>query len=184
MKHYGKLLTAGTALVASILISGCNMNQVSTPMPYERNIAEVEDLLKQKAFAQCRNEALQLDTDARSRGVAGGFVSSARVMDSCLSELGRSAHRVDAEERMRLRALSVVNFLKGGEVEEARLQYEKFKKNWPAHDLYLKGGVSFVETAEALLGRTEDQTFGQFTAMNISDEAKSEMRRLNHWKNK
>ena len=55
MKHYGKLLTAGTALVASILISGCNMNQVSNPMPYERNIAEVEDLLKQKAFAQCRN---------------------------------------------------------------------------------------------------------------------------------
>ena len=184
MEHSKKMLAFGTALVGAILVSGCNMNQVSNPMPYERNIAEVEGLLKQKAFSQCRDEALQLDTDARSRGVAGGFVSSARVMDTCLSDLGRSSNRVDAEERMRLGALSVVNFLKGGEVEDARLQYEKFRKNWPGHDLYINGGVSFVQTAEALLGRSEDQTFGQFTAMNISDEAKSEMRRLNHWKNK
>ena len=184
MKHHGKSLVAGIVLTTSILLGGCNMNQVSNPMPYERNIAEVEGLLKQKAFEQCRDEALQLDTDARSRGVAGGFVSSARVMESCLSDLGRSAQRVDPEERMRLSALSVVNFLKGGEVEAARLGYEKFKNNWPGHDLYFKGGVSFVETAEALLGRTEDQTFGQFSAMNISDEARSEMRRLNHWKNK
>ena len=171
-------------ILASMMIVGCSMNQASNPMPYQRNIAEVEDLLKMKAFEQCRDEALQLDAEARSRGVAGGFVTSARVMDGCISDIGRAAQRVEAEERMRLMALSVVNYLKGGEVEAARLQYEKFKKSWPDRDLYLNGGVSFVETAEALLGRTEDQTFGQFTAMNISDEAKAEMRRLNHWKNK
>lgn len=172
------------AIITSLMIAGCNMNQVSNPLPYERNIADVEDLLKKKAFAKCRDEGLQLDADARSRGVAGGFVTSARVMDGCITELGRSAPRVDAEERMRLMALSVVNYLKGGEVELARQQYEKFKDKWPGHDLYLSGGVSFLETAEALFGRAEDQTFGQFTAMNISDEARSEMRRLNYWKNK
>lgn len=181
LKKHSKIIAA---IMASLIITGCNMNTVSNPLPYERNIADVEDLLKKKAFGKCRDEALQLDGNARSRGVAGGFVTSARVMDGCLNDLGRSAHKVNAEERMRLMALSVVNYLKGGEVELARQQYEKFTESWPGHDLYLGGGVSFVETAEALLGRAEDQTFGQFTAMNISDEARSEMRRLNYWKNK
>ncbi|MBT6285904.1 MAG: hypothetical protein HOI96_12090, partial [Rhodospirillaceae bacterium] len=95
-----------------------------------------------------------------------------------------AAKSVAANERMRLHALSVVNFFKGGDVEMARRQFDGFKSAWPEHDLYFSGGTSFVATAEALLGRTEPQTFGQFLALNVTDEVKSEMRRINHWKNK
>ena len=178
---------AKTALAfsAALVIGGCNMNQVANPLPdTTRKISEVEDLMKLKAFNKCRDEGLEHDANARSRGVPGGFLTSARVINTCNVELGRARNRVDPEERMRLTGLSVVNYLKGGEVETARRQFEKFKVNWPNHDLYLSGGVSFIETADALFGRAADQTFGQFTAMNINDEVKSEMRRLNHWKNK
>ena len=90
LKKHSKIIAA---IMASLIITGCNMNTVSNPLPYERNIADVEDLLKKKAFGKCRDEALQLDGNARSRGVAGGFVTSARVMDGCLNDLGRSAHQ-------------------------------------------------------------------------------------------
>jgi hypothetical protein len=185
MKSLKIIVKTVLAFSAVLVIGGCNMNQVSNPLPdTARKISEVEDLMKLKAFNTCRDEGLQHDANARSRGVPGGFLTSARVISSCTAELGRAGSRVDPEERMRITALSVVNYLKGGEVETARRQFEKFKANWPNHDLYLAGGVSFIETADALFGRAADQTFGQFTAMNINDEVKSEMRRLNHWKNK
>jgi hypothetical protein len=170
---------------AALAISACNMNQVANPLPdTTRKISEVEDLMKLRAFNNCRDEGLQHDANARSRNAPGGFLTSARVINSCTVELGRASSRVDPEERMRLTALSVINYLKGGEVEMARRQFEKFKTTWPRHDLYLTGGVSFIESANAVFGRSTDQTFGQFTAMNINDDVKSEMRRLNHWKNK
>ena len=39
-------------------------------------------------------------------------------------------------------------------------------------------------TMEALLGRRESWTFGEFSALNINSDLKSEMRRVLYWKNK
>jgi len=181
-KNIFKAATLGASLLA---LAACNMNQTTNPLA-EASFREArfEEMQKLQSFRTCRDQALQMDSDARARGSAAAFLTSARVLDKCNADLGTAAKSVAANERMRLHALSVVNFFKGGDVEMARRQFDGFKSAWPEHDLYFSGGTSFVATAEALLGRTEPQTFGQFLALNVTDEVKSEMRRINHWKSK
>jgi len=181
-----KTILRSTVIGGALLtLAACNMNQTANPLPDTGfREARFEQMQKLQAFRGCRDEALQLDTQARSRGSAPAFLTSAQVLDKCVSDLGPAAKSVPADERMRLQAMSVVNYFRGGDVEMARRQFERFKANRPEHDLYFAGGTSFIATAEALLGRTEEQTFGQFMALNVTDEVKSEMRRLNHWKNK
>jgi hypothetical protein len=181
-KHIIKAATLGASLLA---LTACNLNQTANPLPdtgfREARFAEMQKL---QSFRTCRDQALNLDSQARARGSSAAFLTSANVLQKCNADLGTASKSVPENERMRLHALSVINFFKGGDVEMARRQFDGFKAAWPDHDLYFSGGTSFVATAEALLGRTEPQTFGQFLALNVTDEVKSEMRRINHWKNK
>ncbi|MGB0632366.1 MAG: hypothetical protein ACPGRZ_16880 [Alphaproteobacteria bacterium] len=179
--------TLRTSLIggAMLILAACNLNQTANPLPDTGfREARFEQMQKLQAFRGCRDQALQLDTQARSRASAPAFLTSAQVLDKCVADLGPAAATVPADERMRLQAMSVVNYFRGGDIEMARRQFESFKTSWPEHDLYFAGGTSFIATAEALLGRTEEKTFGQFMALNVTDEVKTEMRRLNHWKNK
>jgi hypothetical protein len=176
-----------TALLgASILtLAACNLNQTANPIADAGfREARFEEMQKLQDFRTCRDQALGMYAQARARGSSAAFLTSANVLQKCNADLGSAAKSVPENERMRLHALSVINYFKGGDVEMARRQFDGFKAAWPEHDLYFSGGTSFIATAEALLGRTEPQTFGQFLALNVTDEVKSEMRRINHWKNK
>jgi len=53
-----------------------------------------------------------------------------------------------------------------------------------SHDLYFADGSSFVASSEALLGRSDNWTFGKFAVLNVNDDLKREIRRMHHWKNK
>ena len=85
---------------------------------------------------------------------------------------------------MRISALAIVNYFKGGDMEQARRSFEAFKSKYPQHDLYFADGSSFVASSEVILGRSEDWTFGTFAALNVNDDLKREVRRMHHWKNK
>ena len=144
-----------------------------------------EQMQSIRAFEACRDEGLTLDSQARSRASAGAFLNSARVLDSCGANLGSAASAVPQPERMRVHALAVLNYFKGGDVEQARRSFETFKVTYPDNDLYFGDGASFTETTNVLLGRkTGPISFGEFAALNVNDRVKSEMRRLNHWKDK
>ena len=52
---------------------------------------------------------------------------------------------------MRLSALSVVNYIKGGDNENARRGLGTFKQTFDDRDLYFADGSSFIETSELLL---------------------------------
>jgi hypothetical protein len=179
------VLKAATLGASMLALAACNMNQTANPLADASfREARFEQMQKLQAFRTCRDQALDMDSQARARGSAAAFLTSANVLQKCNTDLGTAAKSVPENERMRLHALSVINYFKGGDVEMARRQFDGFKTAWPEHDLYFSGGTSFIATAEALLGRTEPQTFGQFLALNVTDEVKSEMRRINHWKNK
>jgi len=83
---------------------------------------------------------------------------------------------------MRAYALSIQNYIKGGETAKAAKNLERFRKAYPNQDLYLKGDVSFIETMQVLLGQRETWEYGRFATLNVSDELKSEMRRVRYWK--
>lgn len=170
---------------AALLLGACSLTGNSDPL---NDVSFREQRFEQmqaiNAFEACRDEGLTLDSQARSRASAGAFLTSARVLDSCGADLGGAAPAVSAPERMRVQALAVLNYFKGGDVEQARRAFESFKTRFPDNDLYFADGSSFVETAQVLLGRADPVSFGQFAALNVDDRVKSEMRRLNHWKDK
>lgn len=169
----------------ALLLGACSLTGHDDPLPdLSFRESRFEQMQGIKAFEACRDEGLTLDTQARSRAAAGAFLTSARVLDGCGANLGSAATGVPLAERMHVHALAVVNYFKGGDVEQARRSFNGFKATYPDNDLYFADGSSFIETTEVLLGRTDPISFGQFAALNVSDRVKSEMRRLNHWKDK
>jgi len=176
---------AATLTGAVLLLGACSMIGNSDPLnDLSFRESRFEQMQAIKAFEDCRDEGLTLDSQARSRASAGAFLNSARVLDGCGVNLGSAASAVPKDERMRIYALATLNYFKGGEVEQARRSFEGFKAYYPDNDLYFADGSSFTETTEVLLGRTDPISFGQFAALNVNKRVKSEMRRLNHWKDK
>jgi len=179
------LRRAATLSGAVLLLGACSLVDNSDPLnDVSFRESRFEQMQAINAFEACRDEGLTLDSQARSRASAGAFLNSARVLDGCGANLGSAASAVPKDERMRIHALASLNYFKGGDVEQARRSFEGFKVAYPDNDLYFADGSSFTATTEVLLGRTDPISFGQFAALNVNKRVKSEMRRLNHWKDK
>ena len=144
--------------------------------------ARFEEISAMQSYRKCRDDALELDAQARETGDAARYIASARLLEKCEAEVGPEATGVAVEERMRAYALSVQNYLKGGEIEKAAANLETFEKAFPGKDLYFYDGASFIETMSALLGQKKDHAFGQFAMLNVGDSLKGEMRRVKYWK--
>jgi len=146
--------------------------------------ARFEQISMMREYRACRDQGVELDRKARSSGASGTYLASAQVLEKCETGLGPDAAGIARDERMRAYALSVQNYFKGGDVERARDNFGKFRNRFADYDFYYPDGTSFGTTMEALLGQRERWTFGEFSALNINDGLKSEMRRVLYWKNK
>lgn len=146
--------------------------------------ARFEQISMMREYRACRDQGVELDRKARTSGANGTYLASARILEKCETGLGPDSAGIARDERMRAYALSVQNYFKGGDVEQARENFGKFQKQFADYDFYYPDGTSFVTTMEALLGQRERWTFGEFSALNINDGLKSEMRRVLYWKNK
>ncbi|MGB0671484.1 MAG: hypothetical protein ACPGNT_08300 [Rhodospirillales bacterium] len=184
MKHATLMKLAGTGATI-VLLSACQMNSAANPMDgLEFRQARYEQMMRLEKYETCREDGLELDRSARARGAAGGFLTSAKVLQSCAAELSADDAPMDPAEPMRLEALAITNYLRGGDVPAARSAFDDFKTRYPEHDLYFADGSSFRSTTEALLGRAEKRSFGEFAALNVNDTLKHEMRRLHRWQNR
>ena len=178
-------LRASTVGLTLMALTACNMNGTTNPgADLEFRQERFDEVMRIESFQACKSEALGLDQQARSRDSAGAYLTSAKVMEKCETELAGSTRGIPEDDRMRLSALSTVNYLKGGDAEQARRSLDTFKANFPGQDLYFSDGASFIETAELLMGRYQVVGFGEFTMMNVNTDVKNEMRRLTHWTKK
>lgn len=178
-------LRTGAAVMALATLAACTSDYGAAPLEgigYRQ--ARFEQISAMREYRKCRDEGMELDRQARKSGSGGTYLASARILANCESSLGPDTAGVALDERMRAYALSIQNFFKGGDVEKARENFDKFKTRFAKHDFYYPDGSSYVTTMEALLGRRESWTFGEFSALNINDDLKSEMRRVLYWKNK
>ena len=180
----GRLAFRGAALSAVLLALGaCNLNtQTNAPEGIGFREARFQEISAMREYRQCRDDALELDTQARTTGNAGRYVASAKLLEKCETRLGPEAASLNVEERMRAYALSVQNYIKGGDVEGATANFDRFKRAFPDKDLYYPGGASFRETMEVLLGNKEPSELGRFAGLNVNGDLKSEMRRVRYWK--
>ena len=146
--------------------------------------ARFQQIAMMREYRACRDQGVELDRQARNTGSRGKYLTSAQVLQKCETEIGPDGSGIARHERMRAYGLSIQNYFKGGDVEQARENFDKFRQTFPNHDLYYPDGASFAGTMEALLGRQQRWTFGEFSALNVNDTVKSEMRRMLYWKNK
>ncbi len=179
-----RLLPRGAALtVAMLALAGCNLNAQVNPMEGIgfRN-ARFEEISAAREYRQCVADAIELDKQARTSGNTGRYLASAQLLEKCESQMGPEMSGVNEDERIRAYGLSVQNYLKGGDIERAAANFEKYQKAFPGKDLYYADGSSFMETMKLLLGQKAPPAYGQFAALNVNDELKAEMRRVRYWK--
>ncbi|MGY8958144.1 MAG: hypothetical protein ACKVKG_01180 [Alphaproteobacteria bacterium] len=186
--HKNIIRSAGLGVMLAAL-GACNLTTGGAPAMNHAAGADFRqaryaEVMRVDSFQSCKEEALLLDRQARKRGAAGAYLTSAGIMEKCEAGLGSSPRGVPHDDRMRLAALSVINYLKGGDSEKARHALSKFQRAFPEQDIYFRDGSSFIETTELLLGRSREMGFGEFAALNVNRSVKNEMRRLAHWKDK
>lgn len=189
--RHRRLIGAFTVALAFAGLSGCNsLNLRSADAAPDRGadyrLQRFEEVSALRDFRACRDEGLELDRQARESGVAGRYLASARLLAGCgtVGDGGGSGASGAAEgERMQVMALSIQNFVKGGDVARAAEGLRDFQRSFPGRDLYLADGASFVETLEVLLGDGQAEGFGRFSTLNISAALREEMGRVRYWKN-
>ena len=175
---------ARAALIAALFaLPACTMNMGTNGGVEGIGFREARhaEITAMREWRSCRDDALQLDTQARQESSVARYLASARLLDKCEAELGPEAKSLAPEERMRAYALSIQNHLKGGDVGAARQHLETFKTAFAGHDLYLKDGSSFIETMEILLGLKTRSAVGEVSVANVSGDVKAEMRRNHYW---
>lgn len=181
LRKLGRIGLLGAALVS---ITACNTmygnEQQAEGIGYRQ--ARFEEITAMREYRACTEQALQMDAQARATKSAAKYLASANLISKCEAEVGPEAADVAVEERMRTYGLSIQNYLKGGDIVQARTNLEQFEQAFPNQDLYFADGTSFVETMNALLGHEEDTSFGKYSLLNVNNDLKSEMRRVNYWK--
>ena len=179
-----RLVPRGAALTAAMLaLAACTLNAQVNPMEgIGFRQARFEEISAAREYRACVGDALELDEQARATGNAGRYLASAQLLEKCEAQMGPEMSGVNEDERIRAYALSVQNFLKGGDMDNAATNFGKYQEAFPGKDLYYADGSSFTETMKLLLGQKAPHSYGQFAALNVNDELKAEMRRVRYWK--
>lgn len=173
---------AAPALALGVL-GACAMGGVSSgDAGIGFRAARFAEIAAMREYRSCRDEALDLDRQARQQDSAGQYLASARLIAKCESALGPDMAGIAREERMRGYALGVQNRLKGGDVAGARDGLERFKSAFAGSDLYYPNGTSFTETMELVLGLRDRTAVGEFSLANVNSTLKAELRRARYWK--
>jgi predicted small secreted protein len=174
------LLVLALALAAGGL-SACQNTRAAEGIGFRQ--ARFEKMHAQTNYRRCVEEAVVIDATARtSGGATAQYVASARLLERCEKDLGSHADGSMDEERMRAYALSVQNYLKGGDIAGARTNFENFEEAFPRRDLYYPDGSSFRDSMSLLLGTEDPGTKIALNTYNISRELRSELLRARHWK--
>ena len=173
---------AAAAVLVSLLAAACNTTGGAPAEGIGFREARFQDMAAMRAYRACIDDARKMDDEARTRGNPGGYLASARLIESCEADLGPEAATIAREERMRAYALSALNYFKGGDVSAARANLERFKQAFPGQDLYITGGASFVDTMEVLTSGKPLPPPHLPNLLNVDDRLTAEVRRVHFWK--
>jgi len=173
-------LTA-TALILSVLGACGPLTTASTSGPTTTVIDRAKDMQVVLAFNDCTVEGQTRDAAAAEGRDQALYLSSADILASCDAKLGDSFALVEQEQRMRVMALAVQNYLKGGDVGAARFALSDFSRAFGDADLIYADGSSFSDTMHALLYQHADQEQLALSSLNARRSVKEEIRRSWYW---
>ncbi|WP_135075474.1 hypothetical protein [Terasakiella sp. SH-1] len=177
-----KRALAGLSLLcASVALNACVTQPPSFGGGIDFRQARFNEISAMREYRDCRDHALELDREAQTKHDPAKYLASARMIEKCESKLGPDVADVATDERMRAYALTIQNHLKGGNIEGARENLDKFSTSFQGQDLYFADGSSFIQTMEVLLGKRGAGSIGRYSDANVNAELKSELRRVRYW---
>ncbi|PCJ34853.1 MAG: hypothetical protein COA99_14260 [Moraxellaceae bacterium] len=144
------------------------------PVSHAPSPAEVA---AQQQFFDCKQDALALDVSAYEQQSPAQYNASAKTLDHCLSDIDDYRHVVPLEARMQVHALTVLNYLKGGDITKAREQLRSFELSYPDSDLYFSDYTSFVDSLRVILRKNAINR----RVLNINPMLASEIVRHRYW---
>ena len=180
LKPYPFLKRGALCAILLVSIVGCQ-----TPPPMSENIGyrlerhQISTLMTH--WRECNAQANTLDQQARLHGEPARYWASAKTLDRCIAELGEAKAHIPPQEQLRSHAMGVQNYLKGGDIEQARKNFARLKQTFPKADLQYVDGASFITTMQLLLGIPDSITPPQLATANVGADLKNEMRRLHYW---
>ncbi len=143
--------------------------------------ARFQEAQAMRDWRACRDEGMELDRQSVLAGSPARYLSVARVLEGCESDLGAQAAALAPEERMRAYGVAIQARLKGGDPDGARAGLERFRAAFPERDLYFADGTSFVDSLSAVLTVGAGAAAPKGTA-NMPGALSDELRRLARWR--
>lgn len=136
-------------------------------------------------FLRCKQGGLLLGQSAREKKSSAQYAASAKTLDQCLTDIDEYRDVVpvtsieSVEQRMQVHALTVLNYIKAGDINNAKLQLRTFEMSYPGRDLYFSDYTSFVDSLTLLLGI--DIFEGRREVFNVNPTLASEVSRYRYW---
>ena len=163
-----------TFLLCTLIVAGCS-TQPAAPPPTDHHLDQIR-----ADFSQCREQAYDMDASARAQQSAAQYQTAAGLFQRCVENFSDYHQIVAAEDMLVLQALSVLDYLKAGNVESAREQLHVLRRAFPHHDLYLADGSSFVDSMALLLESSSDIST-RTQLLNTNRTLAKEFKRREYW---
>lgn len=128
----------------------------------------------------CEQQVKQREQALEDASNEGAYMALANHAERCIDGISFFPKHPDNQTAMHFNALSVLNFIKAGELQSAQKSLKQFRERFPRQDLVLPDYTSFVDTATALLAR-DGLTDRQLNLLNINPTLKSELARQQYW---
>ncbi len=130
-------------------------------------------------YNNCRKTGFALDKEA---GVdPSRFIASADKFENCELMISNSQSLIDREMRLKTIAMSVQNYIKGGDLAKARAMLEQFEQVAAGQDLLYPDSTSFVSSMRVLLNASSNKNSFRLASHNAKTKIKSELSRAWHW---
>lgn len=178
IKHNLRVLTV---LIATACMSACSSTVTQTSsLPISNTSYPISKDYYQRLENACEQQAMDMDSFAQKSGQTAQYLASANAILRCVNGIPFPKGHPDSDKALRLMAVAVMNYVKGGDIDGAKVALRKTRSKFPDQDLYFADYSSFIDTATALL---EQQTLSghQLAALNISSELRAEIKRHQYW---
>ena len=176
-----KRLSVPLIALGVLAITACQQTVLTSSTPTTSVIDRANEMQNLLNFDSCLSNGLEQDAQAAASDERGQYLASAKTLSSCDSKLRDSASLVATEKRMQAKALTVQNFIKGGDIQAARLALTDFETTFNSADLIYADGSSFTDTMRALLYRFDDRVSYKLASLNARRKVKDEVRRAWYW---
>lgn len=176
-----KRLSVPLIALSVLGITACQQTVLTSSTPTTSVIDRANEMQNLLNFDSCLSNGLEQDAQAAASDETGQYLASAKTLSSCDSKLRDSASLVATEKRMQAKALTVQNFIKGGDIQAARLALTDFETSFNSADLIYADGSSFTDTMRALLYRFDDRVSYKLASLNARRKVKDEVRRAWYW---